>query len=169
MTGLAALDERVARQAAGLIRSRAGRWAATLLAHSGDSQWWLIAGALIWRLGTNDWDQVGRRIVIVTLAGAVVSGVLKRIIRRPRPEGEAGLLYLEFDRHSLPSGHATRIGSLVLVLGVLMPVWGMLGLATWGLAVGYARIALGVHYASDIAAGLLLGLALGAGLLLFWP
>ena len=168
MMDLATLDERVARKAAGLVRSRTGRWAATLLAHSGDSQWWLIAGALSWWQGTSDWGQVGRRIVIVTLVGAVSSGVLKRIIRRPRPEGEVGLLYLEFDRHSFPSGHATRIGSLVLVLGILMPVWGMLGMAIWGLAVGYARVALGVHYASDIAAGLLLGVMLGAGLLAFW-
>jgi undecaprenyl-diphosphatase len=159
-------DERLVQWATGLIRTRSARLVASLLAHSGDSQWWLIGGAAMWRWGKGGWDQVGNRIVIVTLIGALVSGLLKRVIRRPRPHGEAGLLYLEFDRHSFPSGHATRIGGLVIVLGILVPYWGMIGLTLWGLAVGLARIALGVHYASDIMVGYLLGLLLGVALLI---
>ena len=127
----------------------------------------MAGGALLWWLGTNGWDLVGRRIVIVTLAGALVSGTLKPLIRRRRPGGDAKLFYLAFDRHSFPSGHATRVGGLVIVLGALAPVWGAVALVVWGLAVGLSRVALGVHFAGDIAAGLLLGLLVGIGLLVF--
>ncbi len=161
-------DAKLLHWAAGLISTRLGRLVASLLAHSGDSHWWLVGGAVMWRWGSNGWDQVGGRIVVVTLAGALTSGLMKRIIRRPRPQGEMGLLYLEFDRHSFPSGHATRIGGLVLVLGTLMPAWGAILSILWGLAVGLARVALGVHYPSDIAGGYLLGFGLGAILLLFY-
>ena len=77
-------------------------------------------------------------------------------------------MYLEFDRHSFPSGHATRIGGLMVVLGAMASPWGATALVLWGLTVGVSRVALGVHYAGDIAAGILLGALLGAGLLLFW-
>lgn len=164
----AALDERLSVRATTLIGSRAARWIAGFLAHSGDSQWWLAGGALLWWLGTNGWDLVGRRIVIVTLAGGLVSGILKQLVRRRRPGGDAKLFYFAFDRHSFPSGHATRVGGLVVVLGALAPAWGALALIVWGLAVGLCRVALGVHFAGDIAAGFLLGVLLGVGLLVFW-
>jgi membrane-associated phospholipid phosphatase len=38
--------------------------------------------------------------------------------------------------------------------------------AIWALAVGFARVALGVHFLFDILAGYLLGLAVG---LAIWP
>ena len=161
-------DARILEWASTLIPTYLSRLVSRFLAHSGDSQWWLIAGAAFWYWGSDGWDLVGRRILIVTLVGSIVSGLLKRIIRRPRPQGESGLLYLEFDRHSFPSGHATRIGGLVLALGTMMPVWGTLLFGLWGLLVGLARIALGVHYPSDIAGGYLLGLVLASILLVLF-
>jgi len=167
-----ALDRQLSGRATALVGSPAGRWAAQLLAHSGDSQWWLAAGALFWWQGQGDWREVGMRVVVVTLAGGLASGLFKHLIRRPRPDvgahGRASLLYFSFDRHSFPSGHATRVGGLVVVLGALAPAGGALALALWGAAVGVSRVALGVHFAGDIAAGLLLGALLGVVLLVCW-
>ncbi len=57
---------------------------------------------------------------------------------------------------SFPSGHATSIMALAVGLAFLMPrlryVFLMLGF--W---VGFARIATGAHYPSDVLAGLALG------------
>jgi membrane-associated phospholipid phosphatase len=49
----------------------------------------------------------------------------------------------------------------VVALARGLPGAGLL-LAGWALLVGFARVALGVHYLLDVAAGYLLGLAIGA-------
>jgi undecaprenyl-diphosphatase len=161
-------DGRLSDWAISLPVSRPRRLVAGILAHSGDSQWWLVAGALLWWRGAGGWREAGVRMVVVTVAGGLVSGIIKRVVRRPRPEGSAHLFYLQFDRHSFPSGHATRVAALVVGLGAVTPWWGGLGLALWALAVGVSRMALSLHFASDIAAGMALGVLLVAILLLYW-
>jgi undecaprenyl-diphosphatase len=92
---------------------------------------------------------------------------LKYAVRRRRPEGEWGALYRKTDPHSFPSGHASRTITLSLVvLGRHLVLAGVL-LAVWSLAVGFARIVLGVHFLLDVLAGYLLGLALGVALWLW--
>jgi undecaprenyl-diphosphatase len=161
-------DGRLSELAASLLVSRLRRLLAGIVAHSGDSQWWLIAGALLWWRGAGAWREAGIRMIVVTVAGGLASGIIKRVVRRPRPEGSAHLFYLQFDRHSFPSGHATRVAALVVALGAIAPWWGALGLGLWALAVGISRMALSLHFASDIAAGMALGVLLGVTLSLCW-
>lgn len=169
MSRWSAFDQRALQWAAGLIGLRAGRWVFRLVAHSGDSQWWLLVGLALWWQGESAWRAAGQRMVIMTLVAGLVSSLLKRLIRRPRPAGEAELFYLSFDRHSFPSGHATRMGGLVVVLGAMVPAWGLAILILWGAAVGISRVALEIHYASDILGGWLLGALLGViGLAAVW-
>ncbi len=158
-------DHALTAQAATLLRGAVSRWGATLLAHSGDSLVWIFLGALLWRLGIDGWARAGERIVLVTALTWVVSTVLKAFFRRPRPEGEQGLFYLNIDQHSFPSGHAVRIGGLLVVLSGLLPLWGAAGLIVWGLLVCLSRVALGLHYAGDVVAGLLIGAGVGGALL----
>ena len=54
--------ERVGR----IAQSGMGRLTATILAHSGDSLLWLIAGVALWRFSLGLGAQIGERIVIVT-------------------------------------------------------------------------------------------------------
>jgi membrane-associated phospholipid phosphatase len=104
--------------------------------------------------------------VLVTLwAGAFLGVALKAVVGRARPElvdpvaREGGL--------SFPSGHAlgaaVACGLLILVLGPLLPRrWRPVG---WGLAilavvaVCFARVGLGVHFLSDVTAGVIVGVA----------
>ena len=53
----------------------------------------------------------------------------------------------------------------VVILGI-GPLWLGLVLLTWAPFVGLARVAMGVHYLSDVLAGMLLGLGIGALVLL---
>jgi membrane-associated phospholipid phosphatase len=55
----------------------------------------------------------------------------------------------------------------VVVIG-LGPVWLGLLLLTWAPLVGLARVAMGVHYFSDVAFGWLLGLVMGGIVLLIF-
>jgi undecaprenyl-diphosphatase len=155
------LDERWSEWAAGLVRSAAAERWLRVLAHSGDSQWWLLGGGLLWRRGQGARRELGRRIVIATMAAGVASGLLKTLIRRPRPAGKVRLLHLQIDRHSFPSGHAARAGALAATLSPLMPRCARALVALWGAAVGASRVLLGVHFASDIVGGLALGALVG--------
>ena len=104
---------------------------------------------------------------IVVLAVLVL--VVKFTVRRRRPEGEWGLLYRSTDPHSFPSGHAARAFELAVLASGLGPAWLAIALWIWAPLVALARVAMGVHYVSDIVAGMLLGLLVGALLLTFAP
>ncbi|MEZ0395754.1 MAG: phosphatase PAP2 family protein [Anaerolineales bacterium] len=141
------------------------RTLAIFLAHSGDSWfWWAGLGLLIWR-GDDFWRPWALTVLVSILALAALVLVIKFSIRRRRPEGEWGRFYRSTDPHSFPSGHAARaILIAVLALG-LGPGWLALILCLWAPLVCLARVAMGVHYLSDILAGALIG-ALAGGLVL---
>lgn len=157
-----ALDARWSEWAAALARTPvAERWLHAL-AHSGDSQWWLLGGGVLWRRARSvQRREFGRQIVLTTIAAGAASALLKQVIRRPRPVARARMLHFDFDRHAFPSGHATRVGALVVTLGLWLPRRARFLLALWGGAVGASRVLLGVHFVSDIAGGFLLGAVIG--------
>lgn len=162
----AAWDAEISRRALRLVRRQPWRGLAMVLAHTGDSLVWLLGGAVLWWRGEM-WTWVGWRIVLTVLLTGAVSSTLKLLIRRRRPITEATPrgFFLRYDRHGFPSGHATRVGGLMVVLGVLLPPAGAAWLAAWGIAVCASRVALGLHFAGDIGGGLLIGWFLGLLLL----
>lgn len=87
--------------------------------------------------------------------------LLKFSIRRRRPEGQWGAIYRNTDPHSFPSGHAARATLLVVLTFAWGPIWLAILLLIWAPLVALARVALGVHYLSDILAGAGLGLVFG--------
>jgi undecaprenyl-diphosphatase len=98
---------------------------------------------------------------------ALVVMVIKFSVRRSRPQGDWGGIYRKTDPHSFPSGHAARMAMLaVLALG-LGPLWLGLIMLVWAPLVGLARAVMGVHYPSDILAGMVLGVIMGVILLVF--
>ncbi|MBN2257186.1 MAG: phosphatase PAP2 family protein [Anaerolineaceae bacterium] len=130
-------------------------------AHSGDSWFWLAGLFLIWMLDDGEWRIRATLMAVGLLLLAVVVLAIKFTIRRRRPEGEWGAIYRNTDPHSFPSGHAARAVFLAVMALGLGPVWFGLLLIIWAPLVALARVALGVHYLSDILAGMLLGLVAG--------
>ncbi len=100
---------------------------------------------------------------------AVMVILLKFSIRRPRPEGEWGKIYRITDPHSFPSGHAARSAALAVMGLAIGPPWFGLTLALWAPWVGLSRVALGVHYLSDVVAGWLVGAVMGVVALALKP
>lgn len=143
------------------------RTVAIFLAHSGDSWFWLAGLAVVWLLGSNFWR--GRAVVLAIgiLATAVLVMLIKFTVRRRRPEGDWGEIYRNTDPHSFPSGHAAR-GVMLAVLAVsLGPTWFAVLLVVWAPFVALARVAMGLHYLSDILAGCVIGLLMGLGEIYF--
>ena len=149
------------------------RGLAILFAHSGDSWFWGLGLGVVWLLG----DAAARQLALELLAGvgltAVIALSLKRLIRRARPVGEWGALYRRTDPHSFPSGHAARMAMLLVLGAALGPPWLGWLLLAWAPLVALARVAMGVHYLSDIVGGALLGLVVGVALVAVfarvWP
>ena len=152
---------RIAEQP-GLLRN-----IAAVLAHSGDSWFWLAGLGMLWWLGTNNWKGRALTLIVSILLTALVVFVVKLAVRRRRPEGEWGKFYRTTDPHSFPSGHAVRAVMLAVVMLGLGPLWLGLLLLVWAPLVGLARVSMGVHYLSDVLAGMFLGLVVGVVVLLF--
>lgn len=140
-----------------------------LIGHSCDSWYWLIGLVLVWVFtrGVIRTTAILWALALAILAVAVLG--IKFLLRRPRPEGEWGSIYRVTDPHSFPSGHAARAMTIAfLALQFQNPLWFVLIFA-WAILVGYSRLALRLHYFSDILVGWVVGAFSGILALKFLP
>jgi membrane-associated phospholipid phosphatase len=167
LTSLLQLDARLSNQLRVAEKPGALRTIAILFAHSGDSWFWGAGLLLLWWRA----DSFGKQWAIIELAGISVLAALvmslKFIIRRRRPEGEWGGIYRNTDPHSFPSGHAARAVMIATVAIGLGPALAAFILCFWAPLVSLARVAMGVHYVSDVIAGLVVGVLMGLVILQF--
>lgn len=149
----------------GILRS-----ISVFFAHSGDSWFWWAALIILWFFSTPDWKQ-WEVVEFIGIGGlAVVVLAIKFLVRRQRPEGEWGGIYRNTDPHSFPSGHAARSFMIAVVASALGPPWLVVLLWVWAPLVALARVAMGVHYVSDVVAGAILGVIVALiGLQVYQP
>ncbi len=134
----------------------------SFLAHSGDSWFWWAGLLLVWWQGGKYWSPRALTVLIAIVILAVIVLAIKFIIRRRRPEGEWGAFYRNTDPHSFPSGHAARAVLIAILIIGMGPWWLALILCLWAPLVALARVAMGVHYLSDIVGGVVVGGIAGA-------
>ena len=110
-----------------------------------------------------------RRSIIVAVEQAVVNGPVKSLVARERPDAHDDHPHsLRTPRtSSFPSGHASAAACSATLLSRDLgaaPLW-------WALAgaVSWTRLHVGVHHASDVAAGLALGTVLARTAGALWP
>ncbi|MFP4600602.1 MAG: phosphatase PAP2 family protein [Persicimonas sp.] len=105
-------------------------------------------------------------LFVATVGGAGAALGLKELFERPRPDLVPPLY--EVTNPSFPSGHATIAAVVYLTLAILMTrfirdrakiIYVMIVTALLVFAIGWTRVALGVHYATDVLAGWTLGFA----------
>lgn len=121
-----------------------------------------VAAWLAW------WQRLPRlaAFVVVTTAGStLLNALVKLAVDRARPVLDDPVAHA--GGMSFPSGHAqsAMVAASVLLL-VFLPLlrgawrWVAVGVAVaYVLAIGFARVTLGVHYVSDVLAGYVLGAA----------
>ncbi|WP_374504992.1 phosphatase PAP2 family protein [Flavobacterium sp.] len=94
------------------------------------------------------------------LASALITTVLKDVIRRERPyvkHPEIQPLSLE-GSYSMPSGHTSIAFATATSLSMAYPKWYVVVPSfVWASSVGYSRMHLGVHYPSDVFIGAIVG------------
>jgi YegS/Rv2252/BmrU family lipid kinase len=130
---------------------------------------WTVGALLLAVAGFAAWRRERRVAAWIVLSSALVIGgnaLIKLAFRRPRPPWDEPLY--EIVGFSFPSGHSAGAG-LLSTVGILLTIIltrrGLrrrLLITAWvviGLVIGADRIILGVHYLSDVVAGLCLGMA----------
>lgn len=137
-----------------------------LISDSGSGRAWQVVLSLVvlWLL----WRRLPRLalfVVVTAVGSSLLNAVVKTAVHRLRPvvidpvAHEPGL--------SFPSGHAqAAIVGYALLLLVFLPIlhgaWRRAAVTlavVMVLAIGFSRVALGVHYVSDVVGGLVLGAA----------
>ncbi len=170
MNSILELDVRLSTQMRVAEKPGALRAISVFFAHSGDSWFWALGLFIVWLRGDSLWKQwaVVEFAGISLLAALVLA--IKFSVRRQRPEGEWGRVYRFTDPHSFPSGHAARAFLIAAIATALAPSWLAIVLWIWAPLVALARVAMGVHYLSDIVAGTLLGILVAViGLQIYLP
>jgi undecaprenyl-diphosphatase len=131
---------------------------ARALSHAGEhaAAWLATAavGTLVAPRRRVDWIRAGAAI----FAAHALSVVVKRVARRVRPLHDDLVSHVGVpSRWSFPSSHATSTTTAAVVFAPLLGRWTLLlpPLMAW------SRMALGVHYPTDVLTGAAMGAAVG--------
>ncbi len=155
-----------------LLCRAASRWASRrgihcffgVISRLGDGWFWYGLIAVIAISGGGR----GRLVVLQMLGTGFVAWLLyrglKRRTRRPRPfhtHADVIARAVALDEYSFPSGHTLHAVSFSIVAIWWFPFLA-LPLIVFSTLVAMSRVLLGLHYPTDVLAGLLLGGVLGA-------
>ena len=134
---------------------------------------WMVLAA-----GLATWGgRFGKRAAIrglgsIAVTSTLVSGVLKRLFRRPRPALRDIPLARRLTRQplttSFPSGHAASAGAFAVAVAGEVPRLGP-PVAVLGGAVAFSRVYTGVHYPIDVLVGAGVGSAVALLSRVPWP
>lgn len=105
------------------------------------------------------------RLVIGVAIAAPVTATLKQALALSRPADALDGVHVfaaPGSQFSFPSGHSAFAALVAATLWPLLPAWGRPAALLFAGGVALSRLWLGVHFPSDVAAGLLIGVGVAA-------
>jgi undecaprenyl-diphosphatase len=143
----------------GVTDSALMKQSARLVSRLGDGYLYVLIGAAVYLLEPVYGEQFLFAGIVAYAIELPLYLLLKNLIRRPRPQvSRLGLRprHKPSDEFSFPSGHSAAAFLFAILLSAFYP-WVMFPVFILAGLIGLSRVLLGVHYPSDIAAGILLG------------
>ena len=137
----------------------------------GDGVFWYVLIGLLALLGGARGAHAALHMSLLGLVSATLYRVLKRWTRRPRPfraHADITAYVAPLDEFSFPSGHTLHAIGFTLVAIAWFP-WLAALLVPFALLVALSRVALGVHYPSDVLAATLIGVLLAGASMYLVP
>jgi len=133
-----------------------------LITFLGNPAFWILVVAFFYWLGKENESFHLMNIIVIA---SIFVGALKNIFLRPRPSPEQFRVigYDSFETHSFPSGHATLITANFFYVKNFIGKKAMPLFLVVAALVAVSRVYLGMHFFSDVIAGVLLGGVLGIG------
>lgn len=162
-------DERLSRKFRIIETDHVLKPVVVFLAHSGDSWLWFAGLIILSLVGSPSWQYLAVVMTSSFIFLAVIVLSIKFTVRRQRPAGEWGQFYRATDPNSFPSGHAARAFLLATLSLGISPGWLAITLCIWAPLVSLARVGTGLHYLSDVVAGMLIGILAGVLVLSLLP
>jgi undecaprenyl-diphosphatase len=136
---------------------------------------------LVWLLLMVRGGREGRTVALlliptIALSDQLSSSVIKEFVSRPRPCHSVGGVQIIQAVHllvdcgpgkSFPSSHAVNNFAAATLFSLVYRKWAWAFLG-WASLVALSRVAVGVHYPSDVLGGAVIGIAIGWCMLWIW-
>lgn len=149
-------------------------WVMRAISYSGSAPTWIVVTTWCTYLKLTTQPLSSTDTFIVSIFPAMIAlgignFIMRPLFKRPRPymslKNVDALVWVP-KNYSMPSTHAATSIALFTSLWLLgHPL--TIGIGIWALFVTYSRLYLGVHYLTDLLAGVALGIVIAAGFHLF--
>lgn len=124
---------------------------------------WVLIGGIALHLWIRNRHRLALFLVSTTILGSFIDTVVKNVVNRARPSLEDPVATAI--GKSFPSGHTMSstiaYGAILLIflpfLSRKAKPWAIAGTIALVSAIGFSRLALGVHFISDVLGGMVLG------------
>jgi len=161
---LQAFDPRLCRMASRWARRRGIHRFFGIISRLGDGGFWYGLMIVLAVFGGTRGIVAALQMLGTGLVAWLLYRTLKLHTRRPRPfqaHPDVTARAAVLDEYSFPSGHTLHAVSFTIVAVAWFPFLA-LPLIVFTVLVAMSRVVLGLHYPTDVLAGVLIGTALGA-------